>query len=616
MSSVTRFLSKPGTLRLSVLLLFAGTLVAILGAKWSLIHRFGSDVPYMDQWDAEAATMVIAHADGKPAAECILAFHNQHRPVLTKLLNYELIQLDGQWSPLLQMTVNALVHVAAIGFFLSFAKRTFAPSVFAGLCAFFLLLFTAAYAWENTLQGFQSQFYFLIGSAFLAISLMFSSEPLKTRWWLGALCGVVGLGSMGSSILAFVACGAVLVLQGLIERRWSLRHGLALAILVALTLWGFYAGADFSVYNDQKATTLYEGLRAFVSCLSWPGWPHGALAAFLPLPFLLLVWTSFRKRSLEPADAVIVAANVWSWLQMVALALTRGHGTPADSPRYYDVFVVSIIANAFALLRCWPQYRASLRLPLFGLWTLYVVTRFFGLYQDNEAMLTCIFAQVRDEERMICADQVRSDDPEYLKKATVGRLPYPSAERMLLLMAHPAVQAVLPPSLRKPLHLENESREMAFLRSKEATPPGSLPETVWTAEGGPGAFVSQPLSSRFPILRVQFKGSPSLRGAFLALRSEDGRETPVEVRSVAGDRWQTAHLFVPEGGGTFRLVARTENKEQKLVFAEPVEMGRYTYLARRVCKAGAPLQLAGLALVGAGLLLVVGRGLVLRPTRA
>lgn len=588
--------------RAAVLLILIGTLAAILGAKWSMIHRFGSDIPYMDQWDAEAGAMVLAHAEGKPAAECILAFHNQHRPVLTKALNYGLLQLDGQWSPLLQMTVNALVHVAAIGIFLSFAKRAFSTTAFVLTCLFGLLLFCPGYAWENTLQGFQSQFYFLLGSAFLSLWITLGSPLFSARWWLGASVGLFGLGSMGSGILTFVALGAVLCFQGLIEKTWSLRQSLALALLAALTLGGVFLGADFSIYNSQKATSLSELVAAFLSCLAWPGKPGVAFAVLMPLPALFLLWSVLRQRKLDKTDAIILGLNAWCWLQMLALAITRGHGNPGCSSRYMDVFAIALLANAFALLRLRKGINPPLRFLLICLWGGFVVTKLAVLWVDSETMLRTSFSDARKDERTVCADNARSDDPDFFKHQDATKLPYPFAGRLALLASHPAIRSVLPPSMRKPLRLVPDTGCSGFRQERLVTPPGTQPETVWVSSADQASFESRPLESRFSVFRLQFKGSPTLHGPFLALRAEDGSESAVEVRAVAGDRWQTVHLSAPAGVSKVRLIARIGGQGQVLSFTEPIEIGRYASYARWLCKRGQGLFYAGLFVSAAGLL--------------
>ena len=104
---------------LSVLLpvcLFA----VVLGLKLDVIHRFGSDLPSWDQWDAEGLHLYVPWAGHRLGVADFLRPQNEHRIVLTKLLCFAELRLNGQWDARLQCVVNALLHCSlAVLFFCS-----------------------------------------------------------------------------------------------------------------------------------------------------------------------------------------------------------------------------------------------------------------------------------------------------------------------------------------------------------------------------------------------------------------------------------------------------------------------------------------------------------------
>ena len=53
--------------------------------------------------------------------------------------------------------------------------------------------FGLPFAWENTLQGFQSSFYFLELFSVLALWMIASPQTGSRAWWLGWVCAVCGL---------------------------------------------------------------------------------------------------------------------------------------------------------------------------------------------------------------------------------------------------------------------------------------------------------------------------------------------------------------------------------------------------------------------------------------
>src|ERR1035438_9327464 len=131
------------------------------GAKLVLVHACGSDVPYMDQWDAVGNALLAPRAQGELRAADFLRPHNEHRPVFTRLIDYALAVSNRQWDPLLEMTVNAAIHACLCAALLLFARRLVTGLRYACAALVITLLFVLPFDWENTLQGFQSQFYLL-----------------------------------------------------------------------------------------------------------------------------------------------------------------------------------------------------------------------------------------------------------------------------------------------------------------------------------------------------------------------------------------------------------------------------------------------------------------------
>src|SRR5688572_22998903 len=76
-----------------------GALLALAG-HLELLRRFGTVLPYRDQWRLTAIDLL------QPAYEARLSWRqffeplNDHWPVLTRALSYGLLQLNGQWNNL------------------------------------------------------------------------------------------------------------------------------------------------------------------------------------------------------------------------------------------------------------------------------------------------------------------------------------------------------------------------------------------------------------------------------------------------------------------------------------------------------------------------------------
>jgi hypothetical protein len=78
----------------------------IFGAKLWLISAFGSPTPFSDQWDVEAAWLFKPYVEGTLRIGDLLSPHNEHRPFWSRLFDLALLELNGRWDPIIEMTSN------------------------------------------------------------------------------------------------------------------------------------------------------------------------------------------------------------------------------------------------------------------------------------------------------------------------------------------------------------------------------------------------------------------------------------------------------------------------------------------------------------------------------
>jgi hypothetical protein len=142
--------------------------------------------------------------EGRLDAAHWFAFHNEHRLVLTRASALALLWLDGRWDPIVQMLSNALVHVVAIGVLIALLGRLLDLTRFLFFAAFALLLWAVPFGWDNTLGGFQLQFY-LPDPAQRAEPAPRLRAGLEPRWVLGTLLAVLAYFSMASGALILPA---------------------------------------------------------------------------------------------------------------------------------------------------------------------------------------------------------------------------------------------------------------------------------------------------------------------------------------------------------------------------------------------------------------------------
>src|ERR1051325_6173985 len=182
----------------------AGCLLAILGFKILLIARLGSPTPFWDQW-AEAFSVYLPYLSHTLTLDHLLAFHNEHRLLLTRATALALLVLNGAWDPLVQMLVGALVHVAAIAFLLIALGRMLEVRALTFLLVFALVFYAVPFGWDNTLSGFQVQFYFLLLLSVLSLILLSRAKAWSAEWLIGTVLAALGYFSIASGALILPA---------------------------------------------------------------------------------------------------------------------------------------------------------------------------------------------------------------------------------------------------------------------------------------------------------------------------------------------------------------------------------------------------------------------------
>ena len=96
--------------RLHPVLLAVALGLLVIGARWYVIGNYGTDVPWMDQWDAEAQGLYVPSQAGTLSLHDWFAPHNEHRIFFTRALALGLFWGNGQWDPRLEAVANAAKH--------------------------------------------------------------------------------------------------------------------------------------------------------------------------------------------------------------------------------------------------------------------------------------------------------------------------------------------------------------------------------------------------------------------------------------------------------------------------------------------------------------------------
>lgn len=563
--------------------LAAGFFLVAWGARVAVIDRFGSDLPYWDQWWKEGLEILIPWADHGELWRNLVSPHNEHRIIPTLALNIGLLVLGGQWDARVQCVVNAVLPALLLSALLLVAGRRLTRGWALGVGLMALMLTAVPLAWENIIGGFQSQFSFLIGFSLVAMGGLLGWRACSRRWWLAVAAGGVSLVSMGSGFFWALPVGAIALLRfrrGEINRREA---ALTIGVAATFVIVGWLLRGTQPSHDVLHAQTIGQLLRYAVNCLAWPLPQVPAFAALTWAPWVLLAGLRLAGApALDRRTAdFVLATGAWVLLQAIAVAYARGASPGLPASRYGDVFALGPIAGFAALAAMAPCWRRAQLAGLGFAGLLVAATAVAGV--DAWTRVTARSAELVSFERTV-RDFVRSDDYATFAERPI---PFPSPEELARALRHPAIRAVLPSSVRPPIALPGFE-------------PGRPPEPSLEHRGtrfvaAPGRWESAPLPTGPGWWKFETCGFPNEPGVALELVAAADRRVLARIApsKPPGESWRAAYVRAPSAPA--RLVARAEPVGKWIAFSEPIEMPTLSYRVWHIARFGLLILCLGLA---------------------
>jgi hypothetical protein len=581
----------------------AALLLVVVGAKLWLIQACGTPAPYGDQW-TEADRFLKPWLAGHLSWGAWFAPHNNHRIFFTRLLDLILIEGNGQWDPWLQMTVNAGLHAVFAGGLVyglwAFAGRP-DPGLFCLLLApFFALPFAA----ENTLWGFQSQFYFLLIFALLAMTGLGVCRPGSPGWLAGLAAAGLGLFTMASGFLTPLA---VVGLLGLRAAQPNLRRRsdwITLGVCLGVFAVGAALNPSLAGTGIPSGQSWGSRLATLAWNLAWPFENRPPMLLFVCAPLAITAIQYVQGRCRHPRAAeFLLMLGCWGGLQSAALAFARTG--QVNSSRYADLFSVLPIASLASLFILGEGAAVSLRVRGWrtGLAVGWAVILLAGVWRispmdwrnyddaDNYPLWST-------QNRLVQLEHLRAfvatQDPAL-------RLHDADAAQWTNTLFDSNLARILPPVCRPSLPIEKGPGSEAAWVVDGCPPDWPAGEFVraWgnvaaNGRAAAGRFVSQPLTATLPRLEMQLLCLPPTEAASIELvETASGRRFPVRPR-VFG-RWDTVIVDTPPS--PFRVEITAWSPAAAVAVGDVKELGRLSGCARALIQHGVEMLLAGLSLM-------------------
>ena len=569
-----------------------------LGMKFRMVLKSDRPLPYLDQWDAEAVNTYLPYFNHTLSFTGLFKAHNEHRIVFTRIYDLVLLLLNGQWDSELQMAFNAIFHCAALAGFGWLMARVMGKENWPFIWLPLALALALPFAWENTLAGFQSQFYFLIIFALLTLWLLGTSEPWTRHWWLGVVCGVLGLFTMASGFMAAAAVAALCLAEVAREPRTWRRHLPTLLVCGGLTLAGLLLKANVPRHQILKAQSLLALQLSLGKNLAWPSVFQASVVPLNLLPLLLLAWMHFHSAERQSrAERMTLAIGLWGMLQAAAAAYARG-GEMGYAPawRYMDTESFIMIANCLSIVLLVRHYRQRLEWrPLwyagFALWGVACISGLWYLTWRVDKWAIPTWEGNQAKRLAVTRAFMATDDPHVFDKVEELDLPHLNTSELMSLLRNNQIRQILPACARESLRVAHRGdSDGAFVTNGCSLSTNDPPtERSWGSFSGAGAaargeFESVPVAaSTLPFLEIPVAGDLGEPGLSLELiELQTGKVTPVKPLTAPGPKW--ANVYVKAPAGEFKVVARDESETKWFAFKEPRETGRLSYWARQMLK--------------------------------
>ncbi len=449
----------------------ASCALIFLGSKLWLIANFGSPTPYWDQWDAEAALLYNPYLTDHVPLSTFFSPHNEHRILITRLLALGLLEFSGQWDTILQMCVNATLYTVflIVSFYLLRDLVNRNSSIILAIFSTFILIFP--FGWENTLAGFQSQFYFLLLFSTLALALSSVAVVNTKRWWSGVALCIVSFFSMASGALTLLVAATIAAFQFMLGLRRGIREFAGIAIQIVLALIMVSAVPTLEYLKPLRANSVLQYFNALKQSASWPLPVHLLTPFFLFAPLILLFVRIIRQpRTISSPTWLCLALGSWILAQHVSLAYGRAVGI--DSSRYLDLKTMGLIVNFAALLALldvgWNRdrtYKTFLTL-LAALWLGSVsVSMGMTAVKRLPVEINSKGENGRVETRNVGA-YLKTGDISVLKVKEQLDIPYPDPDRLASLLSLPAIRGLLPPELIDDPVARDAARKQLWTKGK------------------------------------------------------------------------------------------------------------------------------------------------------
>lgn len=577
----------------------------VMGARFAIVFKYGTDLPYWDQWGAEGQELIKRYYDGTLGIKHWFAAHNEHRCFFARVIALTVTLLNAQWDARVEMLINAVI--CAIGaswlyyYTLGGLKNAIQRWAWSVVLA---VVFTFPFGWENTIAGFHSSWYLLAIFSVVSIALLGYYPTFSWQWQAGCVLLFSALFTMASGLMASILVIVVLLVILVRERndwRGTLKSTIPTYLICTVTaITGLLLTVKVAVHAKYQAQSIGQLFEAFTACFAWPYMGHSwwGLINWLPFVVFFVAFVS-RFTGTSRTDRLAVGMGLWVILQSFAMSYSRAG--IVYSSRYFDVFGYGLIVNFLCILLLFQSIRRlSLKYAVILFALLWLVVNGTNLYSVsfNGALYQRKFfydLQVANTGAYLATNDFNFLVPKRDKK----EIPFPDIEDFSTWIKAPIINSVLPASVRNTIKIKpvgiGLSRGVNNLGILES--PLHPGQPAWIAFANPEGSSFEAVankSAKLPFIRFFLSGDIDK----IVVKDRNNRSHRVHKLPFGGfignlGVWQPVYAYCP--GTEFRISGVTSAKTP-VSFSEPTEMGRLSLWGLYTASAGVKVFWIGMFL--------------------
>lgn len=579
-------------------------LLTIVGFNLLLVQYAGFPQPVWDQWDAQALNLYAPYLQGNLSIYSLFEPHNEHRIFNTRLLSLLLLEVNGQWDPLLEMFVNVILHVVLLFILVRTLSGVSRDKVFIGSMVLGAVIWTLPFGWDNLLSGFQSQFYFLAIFSVLSIYFFVSAEVYKKAWWVSLIMAILAVLSMASGLLVFPILIALSLLQILRSKKYSVKTLSALFFIVVVFIICLSLMHEVPGHEELKAKSIVSFVISLMRSLAWPFINEPWLVILLYSPLLIMLATLLKTKRLQGSDIYMLAIACWVVLQAAAIAYSRGGVGNAPLSKYMDLLKIGLLLNGVALFRLveflkpMSEKAKSIGKIYYLTWFALAILGMFSLFSGGVHQEIKLQKFYGDIQLQALQKFIFDNDDSLIVNQPFRHIPYPNDKHLMMVLSDETIRSIMPPELSHIDMIVDSKLTVGFVTNgyypaipaiEQAQPFGS-----YGAEGDAteGILYTEYFSADTKKIKISIAGYAGLPGITLRLETEDGKIFPIDVKSPPKERWKDIYLSNP--GGNIRLVIEDASKTYWVSVSGISEVGVFSYIVRYLLDRAGRLVLLGL----------------------